>query len=146
LLINDVGGNFEEINRGQAGANYGWPTVEHGPSNNPQFVDPIHIYPQSSIGGSVFIPHTSSWPSQYHGQYLFADFVQGWIRMLHPGQAPSQEAAPFASGLRRPVDLRLGADDGLYVLLRNAWVIDGKFQPGTSSLLKVTFGISVNGP
>jgi hypothetical protein len=48
------------------------------------------------------------------GDLLFADFEQGWMRRLDPGQATtqvSQEAAPFASGLRRPVDLRLGADD-----------------------------------
>jgi hypothetical protein len=32
------------------------------------------------------------------------------------------------------------ADDGtLYVLLRNAWVIDDKFEGGTSSLLKIVY-------
>ncbi len=142
LLINDVGGEFEEINRGQAGANYGWPTIEHGPTQDPQYVGPIHIYPQSSIGGSLFVPENSSWPEKYHGKYLFADFVQGWIKTLDPQTADAitaNSADTFASGLRRPVDLRLGYDGSLYVLLRNAWVIDGKFEPGTSSLLRISY-------
>ena len=63
------------------------------------------------------------------------DFVRGWIKVLdpdHPGQVES-----FASGLTRPVDLAFGADGALYVLLRDAWVIDGNFRPGTGSLLKI---------
>lgn len=142
LLINDVGGKFEEINPGVAGGNYGWPVVEHGPSRSDRFVDPIHIYPQSSIGGGVFVPADSPWPETFHGKYLFADFVQGWIHMIDPATAHATRnnaAETFASGLRRPVDLRLAADGSLYVLLRNAWVIDGKFEPGTSSLLKITY-------
>ncbi len=142
LLINDVGGEFEEINRGHAGANYGWPTVDHGPTDDPRFVGPIHIYPQSSIGGSIFVPQNSNWPEKYRGQYLFADFVQGWIHAIDPQVAhavTANSAETFVIGLRRPVDLRLGADGSLYVLLRNAWVIDGKFEPGTSSLLRISY-------
>ncbi len=142
LLINDVGGNFEEINRGVAGANYGWPIAEHGPTDDPRFVGPIHIYPQSSIGGSVFVPPDSPWPAIYHGKYLFADFVLGWIRMIDPAVADAvtaNKSQTFAEGLRRPVDLRLADDGTLYVLLRNAWVIDDKFEGGTSSLLKIVY-------
>jgi putative heme-binding domain-containing protein len=146
LLINDVGGNFEEINRGKAGANYGWPIAEHGPTQDPRFVGPIHIYPQSSIGGSVFVPQDSPWPETYRGKYLFADFVLGWIHMIDPiiddngaDNVDASEARTFAEGLRRPVDMRLSAEGDLYVLLRNAWVIDDKFEGGTGSLLKITY-------
>jgi putative heme-binding domain-containing protein len=142
LLIHDAGGNYEEINRGKAGANYGWPVIEHGPTDDPRYVGPIHIYPQASIGGGVFVPIHSHWPKEYRGKYLFADFVHGWIRMIDPkveGMLQADQATTLAQGLRRPVDLRWGADGSLYVLLRNTWVVDQKFVPGTSSLLKIRY-------
>lgn len=142
MLINDVGGNFEEINRGVAGGNYGWSTVEHGPSGDSRFIDPIHIYPQASISGGVFVPASSTWPAEYRDKYLFADFVHGWIHRLDPKTAHATQAnsaVPFATGFRRPVDMRFGIDGKLYVLLRNAWVIDNKFQTGTSSLLSIEY-------
>jgi glucose/arabinose dehydrogenase len=135
ILINDVGGDFEEINVGRAGANYGWPAVEHGPHHRNEFVDPIHWYPQASIAGGDFLPAEFSWPAELRDRYFFADFVHGWINTLDPRRPDS--VARFASGLRRPVDLRFGVDGALYVLLRNAWVIDGKFEGGTGSLLQI---------
>lgn len=134
LLINDVGGKFEEINVGVAGANYGWPVVDHGPTPDERFRGPLHYYPQASISGGAFAPQ--DWPAEYRGRYFFADFVHGWIKVLDPRHA--EQVSTFASGVRRPVDLRFEADGGLLVLLRNAWVIDDKFQPGTGTLLKVT--------
>ena len=133
MLINDVGGKFEEINRGVAGANYGWPTLDHGFSDKQGFVGPIHVYPQSSINGGDFAPASLGAP--YHGRYFFADFVHGWIKTIDPS-AP-KKAAKFVSGLRRPVDLRFANDGSLYVLLRNAWVVDGKFERDTGSLLRI---------
>jgi putative heme-binding domain-containing protein len=137
LWINDVGGNFEEINRGIAGANFGWPSVEHGPTQDLRFRGPEFFYPQASIAGGDFSPATSAWPEAWRGRYFFADFVHGWIKTLEPDQP--REATPFASGLSRPVDIRFAADGTLYVLLRNAWVIDEKFQPGTSGLVAISY-------
>lgn len=145
MLINDVGGRFEEINLGQPGANYGWPSVDHGPTGNSRFRGPIYWYPQASIAGGDFAPPrdsadvTERWPTEYSDRYFFADFVHGWIRTLDPDDAGTPRAADeFASGLRRPVDLRFDRRGNLYVLLRNAWVIDGKFQGGTGSLLRIS--------
>lgn len=135
MLINDVGGKYEEINRGVAGANYGWPGVDHGPTNKDGITGPIHIYPQASISGGDFVPESSNWPKEFLGRYLFADFVHGWIKSIDPENA--EQATTFASGLRRPVDMRFGADGSLYVLLRNAWVVDGKFEGGTGSLMRI---------
>ncbi len=139
MLINDVGGKFEEINRGVAGANYGWPVAEHGPTDDPRFVGPIHIYPQASISGGDFVPLESSWPAEWRGRYLFADFVLGWIHAIDAGADDLESFHTFAAGLRRPVDLRFASDDSLYVLIRNAWVVDDKFLPGTSSLLRISY-------
>jgi putative heme-binding domain-containing protein len=136
MLINDVGGKFEEINVGRPGANYGWPVVEHGPHEGGEFLGPLHWYPQASISGGDFVPEGPDWPATYRGKYAFADFVHGWIKLLDPQHLESVEM--FAAGLRRPVDLRFGADGSLYVLLRNAWVIDGKFEGGTGSVVGVS--------
>jgi putative heme-binding domain-containing protein len=137
LLINDVGGKFEEINRGIAGGNYGWPAVEHGPTSDPRFRGPEYFYPQASIAGGDFCPPNSAWPAPLHGRYFFADFAHGWIKTLDPDKP--QDTQPFASGLSRPVDMRFSRDEALYVLLRNAWVIDDKFQAGTSALVEFRF-------
>ena len=138
FFINDVGGNYEEINvASEAGLNFGWPIKDHGPTGSSEFTDPIHIYPQASISGGDFAPPNGDLPENLRGKYFFADFVHGWIRWLDP-KSP-QEAHPFLSGIRRPVDLRFDQSGNLYVLLRNAWVIDGKFQPGTGTLMKVSF-------
>lgn len=142
LLLNDVGGTFEEINRGVAGGNYGWPHVDHGPTKASGIESPIHIYPQSSIGGSDFVPDTADWPDEWKGKYLFADFVQGWIRAIDPATSHAVENnvyETFATGLRRPVDIRFTSGGELLVLLRNAWVADDKFENGTGSLLRIKY-------
>jgi glucose/arabinose dehydrogenase len=135
MLINDVGGKFEEVNRGVGGGNYGWPLVDHGPTQDTRFVSPIHWYPEASISGGAFVPRGGLWPPEHQGDYLFADFVHGTIYALDTGNR--RTIKPFATGLRRPVDLRFAVDGSLYVLQRNAWVIDDKFQPNTGSLLRV---------
>ncbi len=142
MLINDVGGNFEEINVGMAGKNYGWPTIPHGPAHRDGFEDPIHWYPEASISGGDFLPKDVGWPKEYQGRYFFADFKHGWIHTIDPNANENTSESginskPFAAGLRRPVDIRFSPDGSLLVLLRNAWVIDGKFQAGTSSLLAI---------
>jgi putative heme-binding domain-containing protein len=137
ILINDVGGIAEEINEGFAGANYGWPVVEHGPTTDPRFRGPIHHYPTACIAGGAFAPVDLPWPKEYRGQYFFGDFNHGWIKTIDP--AHPREAKPFATGLRRPVDLRFGPDGSLYVLLRDAWVIDNLFKGGTGVLLRISY-------
>ena len=136
MLINDVGGTFEEINPGVAGANYGWPNVEHGPTDQPGIINPVHIYPQSSINGGDFCSESTSWPPQYRGRYFFSDFIQGWVKYIDPSDP--KIAHEFLSGVRRPVDLRFGPDGSLYILLRNAWVVDKNFVGGTGAVVKVS--------
>ena len=137
IFINDVGGVAEEVDEGFAGANYGWPTVEHGPTGDARFVGPIHHYPTASISGGDFCPKalTHPFPADWRGRYFFMDFVQGWIKALDPDQP--KDVRPFASGLARPVDLKFAPDGSLLVLVRDAWVRDGNFKPGTGSLIKI---------
>jgi glucose/arabinose dehydrogenase len=125
-FINDVGEKaWEEINRGAAEANYGWP-VHEGVANDPPYVDPIfaHAYGQdggcSITGGAFYNPTTLQFPQEYEGDYFFADFCGGWIRRLE--QTPDGEfaASTFATGLERPIDLEVSQAGELYYLARGS--------------------------
>ena len=136
MYINDIGGNkFEEINLGLVGANYGWPLAE-GPSDDQSFSSPIHWYKAASACGAAFVPDHADWPEELRGRYIFADYIHGWIKTLDLNDP--QNAHPFIAGLRNPVDLRFVSDGSLYILIRNAWVLDEKFPTGTGSLLKIS--------
>jgi uncharacterized repeat protein (TIGR03806 family) len=137
IAIGDVGGVREEINIGHAGANYGWPTVEHGPTADARFRGPIHHYPTSSVTGLAFVPAGSSFPAEYHGRLLFADFMLGWIKTIdidHP-----RDVTEFGRNFRRISDMAFAPDGSLYLLERDAWVIDKDFKPRTGRLLKVSY-------
>jgi glucose/arabinose dehydrogenase len=114
MFINDVGGgSWEEINEGAAGANYGWPDTE-GHTTNPNFTTPRYAYGHSSgacaiTGGAFYSPLTITFPSDYVGDYFFADYCAGWIRKLD--LATGSVMASFATGIQAPVDLKVG-DDG----------------------------------
>jgi glucose/arabinose dehydrogenase len=126
IFMNDVGeGTWEEINDVRPGANYGWPNCE-GDCNppNPSFHNPIFFYRHgggdtngnSIAGGAFYNPATNQFPVEFQGVYFFAEFVNGWIRVLNP--ANGNAVRPFATGIANPVDLKVGADGRLYYLAR----------------------------
>jgi len=131
MHINDVGQNTtEEVNRGVAGANYGWPATE---GNNPPGVAgvtyPIHTFSSASgaacsiIGGAFYNPTTSLFPAEYTGRYFFGDFCAGFIRYLAP---PNYTAATgFATNVPNLVDLAVSETGFLYYAARG--------QQGTGS-------------
>jgi glucose/arabinose dehydrogenase len=121
MFINDVGGHvYEEIDDGIAGSNYGWPTTE-GPTSNPAFRGPIYYYGHGTtsttgcavIGATFYNPSVLQFPLSYIGKYFFADFCNGWIRILDP---TTHTASGFATGISNPVDLQVGPDGALYYL------------------------------
>lgn len=128
MFINDVGeGSWEEINDGIAGSNYGWPATE-GPTNNPSFRSPLFAYGRNPsdtggcaiTGGAFYDPITIQFPASYVGKYFFADFCNGWIRLLDPASAT---ASAFGSGIANPVDLHVATDGSLYYLARGAGAV-----------------------
>jgi glucose/arabinose dehydrogenase len=134
-FINDVGEQtWEEINRGVAGANYGWPRYE-GPESNPRYRNPVFAYRQGSTkatgcaitGGAFYNPTTRQFPRGYVGDYFFADLCSGWIRRLDPATGV---VSGFATGLSSPVDLKVSKGGGLYYLSRGN---------GTGSVGKVRY-------
>jgi len=89
FYIADVGNTqYEEIDIGQKGANYGWPVFEGpavlfgGTPTGGSAVPPIHFYDhsvgQSITGGYVYRGEGEA----LQGQYFYADFVQGKIFTL----------------------------------------------------------------
>ena len=125
MFINDVGQNtWEEINDGIAGSNYGWPQWE-GPSTHPTVRSPIFAYTHGSsattgcaiAGGAFYNPPTQQFPSEYIGDYFFADLCSGWIRRFDPS---SGSATGFATGISNPVDLKVSSNGTLFYLARGS--------------------------
>jgi glucose/arabinose dehydrogenase len=146
MFINDVGGSqFEEINDGIAGSNYGWPNSE-GPTSNPDHRGPLYHYGHGSgpflgcaiTGGAFYNPATSQFPSAYVGDYFFADLCGGWINQFDLATG----VTTFATGISNPVDLKVGPDGSLYYLARgNGSVYRVSFNSFTDPTL--TAGASV---
>jgi len=133
LLINDVGqGTWEEINAGQAGANYGWPATE-GATADPAYASPIYTYPHSGgpvtgcsiVGAAFYDPATPTFPAAFLHKYLFMDYCGGWIRTLDPATGA---VGDWLTGFSSPVDLRVAEDGSVLVLSR-----------GGGSLQRVTY-------
>jgi glucose/arabinose dehydrogenase len=111
FFINDVGQDtWEEIDLGQAGADYGWNVREGhcatGSTSNcgpppVGMTNPIYDYGRTtgcaSITGAAFVPQ-GVWPADYDGDYLFADYVCGKIFRLQ-SSGPGYVSTDFATGL-----------------------------------------------
>ncbi|MCP3167775.1 PQQ-dependent sugar dehydrogenase [Myxococcus qinghaiensis] len=126
MFINDVGeGGWEEINRGVAGANYGWPMTEGYFTNRPGLTQPFFAYPHGTgnangnciAGGAFYNPPVSAFPSAYVGQYFYADYTNDWISRINPNTGAT---SLFATTVPGPVDLDVGPDGALYYLARGS--------------------------
>ncbi len=131
LWIGDVGGNgpdaFEEVNLGQAGANYGWPNQEgpacYAPPCSP-YTFPIYFYahdvPGSQGQASITLGPVyrgSMFPAAYVGNLFVADYSNRWMRRVQLGPGPSVIADPYfdtAPDTGSVTDVELGPDGALY--------------------------------
>lgn len=172
LFINDVGQNArEEIDLGQAGADYGWPCREGTIANSttgqcnpapPGMVGPIYDYGRggvigtsangcASITGGAFVPN-GVWPANYDGAYLFADYVCGWIFRLPP--ATPLTAANFATNLggSSATSLSFGPFGPTQALYYTTYAGGGQVRrisyalPGNNPPTAVASGNPQNGP
>ncbi len=102
FYINDNGqNNWDEINEGEIGADYGWnlregpctyPSLSCGdtiPPHNTKY--PLYTYHHdsgcSSVTGATFVP-AGFWPAPYNEAYLYADYVCGKIFRLKLAAQP----------------------------------------------------------
>mgnify|MGYP005850029457 CR=1 FL=1 len=93
MFVNEVGqGSWEEINRGRAGANYGWPMTE-GYTDEAGIDGPLFAYPHGIEGpvngcaitsGRFYAPQQAQFPPDYVDDYLFTDFCRNWIKRYDP--------------------------------------------------------------
>jgi glucose/arabinose dehydrogenase len=130
IFVNDVGGaQWEEINDGIAGSNYGWPATE-GPTDNPQYVSPLHSYANADAtecaiaGGAFHASEVRQFGAAMVDSYFFSDLCGGWIRRLDTQNASNG----FATGISSPVDLLVGHDGSLYYLARGSTGVVGRIR------------------
>lgn len=138
MFINDVGQDqWEEINEGGAGLNFGWAGgTTDGVRNQAGFTDSVYEYPHAGgppagnviTGGTFYNPGVAAYPASYVGRYFFADSGSGnFIYVLDPA---TRAVAPFATGnANNPVDLDVGPDGLLYYLARgNSYAGPGVYR------------------
>jgi glucose/arabinose dehydrogenase/PKD repeat protein len=136
--IGDVGWNgWEEVNRGTAGANLGWPCYEGSspqPTYRAAFVQcqqlastavtaPLYAYSTGAgaavIGGTFY--EGTPYPALYRGNLFVADYVRGWInRLVLDATGNLVSVQPFAANLNGPVAVERGPDGLLYYVEFNS--------------------------
>ncbi|HEX3135280.1 MAG TPA: PQQ-dependent sugar dehydrogenase, partial [Planctomycetota bacterium] len=100
MYVNNVGANYEEIERydtgsGPVAVNYGWPgidnkrTTQTAPSG---YRDPIYPYDHGGDEGTALCggdfynpanPGADAFPSSFNGRFFFSDY-RGWIKYIDP--------------------------------------------------------------
>ena len=125
FYVNDVGeGTWEEINEGSPGVNFGWPKSEGHAATAPggltgDYSDPVSWYSHNGncglTGGAFYHPPVNSFGATYTDLYFFADYCGGWIKTF---DAKDKSVKEFATGITRPIDIKMGPDGALYYLTR----------------------------
>jgi glucose/arabinose dehydrogenase len=136
LWIGDVGeGDWEEVNRGVAGASYGWPCYEGGAAGTattnagfnamPTCISyiaggtttaPTWSYAHGAGGAAIVVGDMyegTSWPAEFQGALIVGDFVQQSLQAVRVNGAPIT-SAPLATDLLAS-DAEFGPDGHLYV-------------------------------
>jgi glucose/arabinose dehydrogenase len=144
FFINDVGqSTWEEINEGSPGRNFGWPTTEgpFTPADHPTFTPPLFSYSHADgtaiTGGAFYNPLAPQFPSQYAGDYFFADFGSGQINAL---DLETKTVTPFASGTSFPTNLAVSPTGELYYISRG--IGTGFPNTGTGQVFKIQHSTS----
>ncbi len=127
FFINDVGEDtWEEIDQGQAAADYGWPQRE-GPCAQgsttdcnpppPGVTGPVYWYGHNvtinsnsctAITGGAFVPK-GVWPGIMDDSYLYVDFICGQVWQLIPnGEGGFVRSEFFTLEPTGPVSMRFG--------------------------------------
>ncbi|APB34622.1 glucose sorbosone dehydrogenase [Gloeomargarita lithophora Alchichica-D10] len=115
----------DEVNRLQAGQNYGWPLATHsreyfGPEISPHrslagMVDPVWVWPETAAPSGLAVYRGDKFP-QWQGQLLAGGLIsQAVHRFQVNAQGQVTEAGKMTIG-GRVRDVRVGPDGLIYVL------------------------------
>jgi glucose/arabinose dehydrogenase len=107
---------WEEVDRGAAGANYGWPDSEgHGvmDGQTPPLYAFSHEEGRCAVDGALFYADTR-FPPALLGDYLFSDLCTGTIYALDRDSGLVLTVMQTNAG--QLVDLDLGPDGAVYGL------------------------------
>ena len=129
----------DEVNRLQAGGNYGWPDL-HGVAGKPGFVDPITAWtPTIAPAGCLF--YDGDLLPQLKGAFLFVTLKENDLRVLVPARlddftAVAAEQVLFDGEFGRLRAIATGPDGALYLGTSN---YDGRGQPreGDDRIIRV---------
>jgi glucose/arabinose dehydrogenase len=110
---------WDELNRIEPGANYGWPEVE-GVAGRDDFIDPVAAWPTSEAspsgiatrGGTVFV-------AGLRGERL-------WLADIRDGVLADDPVAALQGAQGRLRDVVVAADGSLWILTNNT---DGRGSP-----------------
>lgn len=151
LYIGEVGWkNWEEINIGKRGGNYGWPCRE-GYEKHAEYscdavnyINPIHVYDHSAgtaavTGGSF--PTNNIYPEPYRSSYFFGDAALSLIKVMRvDGNDNVISVDTFSDGAGGPVEIVTGPDGYIYYLahyagqLRKIVYTSGSNNPPTAQM------------
>lgn len=130
----------DEVNRLEAGANYGWPEVT-GPGEDERFRDPIASWtPTIAPAGAVF--YDADAIPAWRGSFLFVTLKDADLRRLAPADDDFTEVAEetvlFDGEFGRLRAARVGPDGLLYLATSNR---DGRGRPDSEDdrILRVSF-------
>ena len=149
IFANDVGGSkYEEVNKVERGAFYGWPVVEGKRTAEvvpSEYIDPFFQYGHTNnycaiVGSAFYVPEIQQFPEQYAGRYFYSDYCTGKMRMLDPENGIDRGV--FISDGDRVIDIDIDAKGSLYYLERKG-LGDGSPEDNTGTtegtLWKVSF-------
>jgi glucose/arabinose dehydrogenase len=103
---------WDELNRIEAGGNYGWPVVE-GIGGNPAYIDPVQQWDtdDASPSGLVFS----------HGTFFLAALRGQRIWMIHMDGTTVHSEPAFVGTFGRIRDVVEGPDDTIWFVTSNTW-------------------------
>ena len=145
VWVADVGGGeWEEVDSGPAGSDFGWPCYEGGAAGTkaqtPGFrttaacisyyatdtsLGPVWSYDHENgskaiIGGDIVT--STDWPAAYQGSYLVMDFLETWLQALTIEQ-PQVQPLPLATQVTA-VSAKFGPDGALHLVDITTGVIE----------------------
>lgn len=119
---------WDELNRIEPGANYGWPQVE-GPGGGPEFTDPLHAWrPAEASPSGIAVTQDAIYVATLRGQSL-------WRVPLADGQVGDPERL-LEGSLGRLRDVAVAPDGRLWLLTSN--VFRGDPAPEDDRVIAIT--------